>query len=85
MATAPLLMAFPGARLLRLSERGLKSATLETTDHYRLLLGFCTNRANSCALRSRNSLRQACDDGLCERLSVAAFASTGLPHQLTNP
>ena len=44
MATnSPLLMAFPGARLLRLSERGLKSATLEATDHYRLLLGFCTN------------------------------------------
>src|SRR5215468_2822363 len=44
MAThSPLLMAFPGARLLRLSERGLKTATVETTDHYRLLLGFCTN------------------------------------------
>ena len=44
MAThSPLLMAFPGARLLRLSERGLKAATLEATDHYRLLLGFCTN------------------------------------------
>lgn len=44
MAThSPLLMAFPGARLLRLSEQGLKPATLEATDHYRLLLGFCTN------------------------------------------
>jgi len=44
MAThSPLLMAFPGARLLRLSERGLKTATVETTDDYRLLLGFCTN------------------------------------------
>ena len=44
MAThSPLLMAFPGARLLRLSERGLKTATVEATDHYRLLLGFCTN------------------------------------------
>jgi predicted ATPase len=44
MAThSPLLMAFPGARLLRLSERGFKTATVETTDHYRLLLGFCTN------------------------------------------
>jgi predicted ATPase len=36
-------MAYPGARLLRLSERGLKTATVEATDHYRLLLGFCTN------------------------------------------
>lgn len=44
MAThSPLLMAFPGARLLRLSERGLKAVTLEATDDYRLLLGFCTN------------------------------------------
>jgi predicted ATPase len=44
MAThSPLLMAFPGARLLRLSERGLKTATLESTDQFRLLLGFCTN------------------------------------------
>jgi predicted ATPase len=44
MATdSPLLMAFPGARLWRLSERGVKAATLESTDHYRLLLGFCTN------------------------------------------
>jgi predicted ATPase len=44
MAThSPFIMAFPGARLLRLSERGLKVATLEATDDYRLLLGFCTN------------------------------------------
>jgi predicted ATPase len=44
MAThSPLLMAFPGARLLRLSDRGPKAATLEATDDYRLLLGFCTN------------------------------------------
>jgi predicted ATPase len=44
MAThSPFIMAFPGARLLRLSERGLKTATLESTDHYRLLLGFCSN------------------------------------------
>jgi len=44
MAThSPLLMAFPGARLWRLTERGLRAATVEATDHYRLLLGFCTN------------------------------------------
>ena len=44
MAThSPFIMAFPGARLLRLSERGFKAATLEATDDYRLLLGFCTN------------------------------------------
>jgi predicted ATPase len=44
MAThSPFIMAFPGARLWRLSERGFKAATLEATDDYRLLLGFCTN------------------------------------------
>jgi predicted ATPase len=44
MAThSPLLMAFPGARLLRLSERGIRGVTLEATDDFRLLLGFCTN------------------------------------------
>jgi len=44
MAThSPLLMAFPGARLWRLTERGLRAATVEATDDYRLLLGFCTN------------------------------------------
>lgn len=44
MAThSPLLMAFPGARLLRFSGRGLRAVTLEATDDFRLLLGFCTN------------------------------------------
>jgi predicted ATPase len=44
MAThSPLLMALPGARLLRFSGRGLRAVTLEATDDFRLLLGFCTN------------------------------------------
>jgi len=44
MAThSPLLMAYPDARLVRLSERGAKAVTLDTTDEYRLLLSFCTN------------------------------------------
>jgi predicted ATPase len=41
MAThSPLLMAFPGARLLRLSNGGLTPITIEETDHYRLMREF---------------------------------------------
>jgi predicted ATPase len=41
MAThAPLLMAYPGARLLRLDRAGLAAVTLEETDHYRLMREF---------------------------------------------
>jgi len=41
MAThAPLLMAYPGARLLRLSKAGLEPVTVEETDHYRLMREF---------------------------------------------
>ena len=36
MAThSPMLMAYPGARLLRLSKYGLEPVTVEDTDHYR--------------------------------------------------
>ena len=46
MAThAPLLMAYPGARLLSLTRHGLAPTTLEATDHYRLLSEFCDNPA----------------------------------------
>jgi predicted ATPase len=41
MAThAPLLMAYPDARLLRLDRGGLEPVTLEETDHYRLMREF---------------------------------------------
>ena len=41
MAThSPMLMAYPGARLLRLSKYGLEPVTVETTDHYRLMREF---------------------------------------------
>ena len=41
MAThAPLLMAYPDARLLRLDRGGLVPVTLEETDHYRLMREF---------------------------------------------
>jgi predicted ATPase len=44
MAThAPVLMAYPGARLLRLSKYGLDPVTVEETDHYRLLREFWTD------------------------------------------
>ncbi len=46
MAThAPILMAYPGARLLRMHRRGLEPVRLEDTDHYRLLREFCANPA----------------------------------------
>jgi predicted ATPase len=42
MAThAPMLMAYPGATLLRLTKYGLEPVTLRDTDHYRLLREFC--------------------------------------------
>jgi predicted ATPase len=42
MAThAPLLMAYPNARLLRLGKYGLEPTTVEQTDHYRVMREFC--------------------------------------------
>jgi predicted ATPase len=44
MAThSPLLMAYPGARLLLLSKYGLDPVSLEQTEHFRLTQEFCTN------------------------------------------
>jgi predicted ATPase len=41
MAThAPILMAFPGANLLRLSKYGVEQVRLEDTDHFRLMREF---------------------------------------------
>jgi predicted ATPase len=46
MAThSPLLMAYPKARLLRLSKSGLEPTTVEQTDHYRLMREFCADPA----------------------------------------
>jgi predicted ATPase len=46
MAThAPILMAYPNARLLRLSKYGLESVTLEATEHFRLMREFCADPA----------------------------------------
>jgi predicted ATPase len=44
MAThSPMIMAYPAARLLRLSKYGLEPVTVEETDHYRLVREFCAN------------------------------------------
>ena len=44
MAThSPLLMAYPGARLLLLSKHGLDPVSIEQTEHFRLIREFCTN------------------------------------------
>ena len=41
MAThSPMLMAYPGARLLRMSKYGLEPVTVEETEHYRLMREF---------------------------------------------
>jgi predicted ATPase len=46
MAThSPMLMAYPGARLLRLSKYGLEPVTVEETDHYKVLREFCADPA----------------------------------------
>lgn len=42
MAThSPMLMAYPNARLLRLSKYGLEPVTVEETDHYKVMREFC--------------------------------------------
>src|SRR6201988_1823159 len=46
MAThAPMLMAYPGARLLHLSKYGLEPVLVEDTDHYRLMREFWSDPA----------------------------------------
>src|ERR1700674_1884214 len=46
MAThSPMLMAYPGARLLRLSKYGLEPVTVKETDHYRVMREFCADPA----------------------------------------
>ena len=47
MAThAPILMAYPGARLLRLTKYGLEPVKLEETEHFRLIREFCADPAS---------------------------------------
>jgi predicted ATPase len=42
MAThSPVLMAYPGARLLRLSKYGLEPVSIKETDHYKVMREFC--------------------------------------------
>ena len=46
MAThSPLLMAYPGARLLRLTKYGLDPVAVDETDHYRLMREFYADPA----------------------------------------
>ena len=46
MAThSPILMAYPGARLLRLTKYGIEPVRLEDTDHFRLMREFCESPA----------------------------------------
>ena len=44
MAThSPVLMAYPDARLLRLSKYGLEPVTVKETDHYKVMREFCND------------------------------------------
>ncbi len=44
MAThSPMLMAYPGARLLHLSKYGLDPVTVDQTDHYKVMREFCAD------------------------------------------
>jgi predicted ATPase len=46
MAThSPMLMAYPNARLLRLSKYGFDTVTVQQTDHYRVMQEFCADPA----------------------------------------
>jgi predicted ATPase len=46
MAThSPMLMAYPNARLLRLSKYGLDPVTVKDTDHYKVMREFCDDPA----------------------------------------
>ena len=46
MAThSPVLMAYPNARLLRLTKYGLEPVTVESTDHFRIMREFCDDPA----------------------------------------
>jgi predicted ATPase len=46
MAThAPMLMAYPGATLLRLSKYGLEPVKVKQTDHYKVMREFCEDPA----------------------------------------
>src|SRR3981189_2207768 len=46
MAThSPMLMAFPNARLLRLTKYGLEPVTVKETDHYKVMREFCDDPA----------------------------------------
>ena len=38
-------MAYPGARLLRLTKYGLEPVTVEQTDHYKVMREFCADPA----------------------------------------
>ena len=46
MAThSPMLMAYPNARLLRLTKYGLDPVTVKETDHYKVMREFCADPA----------------------------------------
>jgi hypothetical protein len=54
MAThSPMLMAYPDARLLRLTKYGLEPVTVKDTDHYKVMREFCDDPAGFVEARSQ--------------------------------
>lgn len=43
---SPIIMAYPGARILQLSEKGIEVIEYENTEHYRITKQFINNREN---------------------------------------
>jgi predicted ATPase len=42
---SPMLIAYPGARLMRLSKYGLEPVNVRDTDHYKVMREFCADPA----------------------------------------
>jgi predicted ATPase len=63
MAThSTMLMAYPNARLLRLSKYGLEPVTVEQTDHYKVMREFCDDPAGFVEA----AIEELDPDGPCE-------------------
>jgi len=85
MAThSPLLMAFPGVRGCCASP---SAGSRRRRSRRPMTIGCCSGsapiRASSCALRSRNSRRQARDGWVCPRSRAAAFARRMAAHRMS--
>jgi hypothetical protein len=73
---SPLLMAYPGAQLLRLSKYGLGPVTLQETAHNRLLREFCIDQVVFIDSDGRLSIRHLSsnvEDGRLRKIVFSGF------------